>query len=108
MADEENKSGLRAVPLPSGAKAMIRKGKGRDLVQAARMAGGANDGIKLTYGIIATLAQIDGKPIVIEDVEEMDLRDVMTLMGEVVGNGGSSMSSISLLSGSTGGSGTVN
>lgn len=97
----------RTKQLPSGRKATIRKGKGRDLIQAARMAG-SNDGIRLTYGIIAVLTLIDGRPIVVEDVEGMDLMDVMTLMGDVMGNGASLPTSISPSFGSTGGSDTLN
>ncbi|HYH17499.1 MAG TPA: phage tail assembly protein [Azospirillum sp.] len=93
MASESN-TDTRTVTLPSGKAATVRKGKGRDLVQAARMAGGGNDGMKLTMGIIAVLTQVDGRPLVIEDVEEMDLGDVMALMGAVMGNGASSLSSI--------------
>ncbi|WP_029009395.1 phage tail assembly protein [Azospirillum halopraeferens] len=96
----------RTVTLPGGRVACIRKGKGRDLLQAARMAGGAGDGMKLTMAIIAVLTVIDGRPLVIEDVEEMDMADVMVLMGAVTGNGASSLSSISLPSGSTEGSPT--
>ena len=97
---------VRTVTLPSGRVAAIRKGKGRDLLQAARMAGGAGDGMKLTMAIIAMLTTIDGRAMVIEDVEDLDLIDVMKLMGEVVGNATSSLSSISLPSGSTGASPT--
>jgi len=108
MSAEEKEVECRDVPLPSGKKASIRRGKGRDLVLASRMAGGGTDTIRLTYGIIAVLTRIDGKPITIEDVDEMDLPDVMKLMGEVVGNGGSSLNSISSSFGSTGDSPTVN
>ncbi len=95
----------RTIDLPSGKVAAIRKAYGRDLVQAARMAGGG-DGIKLTFGIIATVTRIDGAPIVIEDVEALELMDVMTLMGAVVGNAVSLTGSISLPSGSMAGSPT--
>lgn len=97
----------RTKTLPSGAVATIRAAKGRDLIQAARMAG-SNDGIRLTFGIIAVLTRINGRPIVVEDIEEMNLMDVMTLMGEVQGNGVSLPSSTSSNSGSTGGSDTLN
>lgn len=109
MNDKSNPwAGARTVELPSGRTASIRKGKGRDLIQASRMAGGASDGIKISMAIIAVLTLIDGEPLVIEQVEDMDLNDVMKLLAEAVGNGGSSLSSILSSSGSTDGSPIVN
>lgn len=98
----------RTVSLPSGKKAAVRPLKGRDLLKAARMAGGSQDNMRLAFGIIAVGAEIDGKPLVIEDVEELDLGDVTTLMAAVMGNAAPSLNSISSSFGSTAGSGTVN
>lgn len=81
----ENKT--RKITLPSGAVASIREGKGRDLLAATRAAGGANDPMKIAFGLIAALVTIDGRALMIEDVEDMSLADVFKLQGEVMGNG---------------------
>ncbi|WP_242472444.1 phage tail assembly protein [Ectothiorhodospira mobilis] len=86
---DTKKTDLPEITLGDGRKAAIRKGKGRDLLTASRMAGGTNEPMKIAYGLIAALATVDGKPLTIEDVEDMDLGDVLKLQGEVMGNGGS-------------------
>ncbi|MCW2248679.1 hypothetical protein M2352_004339 [Azospirillum fermentarium] len=91
----------KTVVLADGKKASIRRGKGRDLLQAARMAGGAQDTIRLAFGIIAVLTLIDGLPITLEDVEDMGMGDVQTLMAATMGNDSSSASSTLSSSGST-------
>lgn len=96
----------RTVPLPSGRTATVRPLKGRDLLAAARMAGGSQDNMRLAFGLIAVGAEIDGKPLVIEDVEELDMGDVTTLMAAVAGNAAPSLNSISSSFGSTAGSPT--
>ncbi len=98
----------KTVILSGGRKATIRQGKGRDLLHAARMAGGAQDTIRLAFGIIAALTLIDGLPIALEDVEDMGMADVQALMAATMGNEPSSASSISSSSGSTEDSPTVN
>lgn len=84
--------GERRETLPSGAVATLIPAKGRHLVQAARGAGG--DAIRISFGVIAATVRIDGKPIALEDVEDMDLADVTRLMGLVQGNDGTSPASI--------------
>jgi hypothetical protein len=98
----------RTITLPSGRVATVRTGKGRDLVQASRLAGGGKDPMKLSLAIVSVLVTIDGRPVVVEDVEEMDLPDVMKLMGETLGNDASSTNSILSSFGSTDGSDTLN
>ncbi len=66
--------------LPSGKKASIQKFKGLDVLRAQRMADGDSD--KVMFAMIATSVLIDGNPIVMEDLEEMDGFDVVRLMGE--------------------------
>lgn len=73
--------GEERFPLPSGVVCVLRPGKGRDLLAAQRMAG--TDPNQITYGIIAVLAKFDGQKKVLEDVLDMPLGDVMTLMGKV-------------------------
>ena len=75
----------RGVTLPSGKTAAIRRGKGRDLMRAQRAVAGNPDPTAVVFALIAELAQIDGAPIVYEDVVEMDLGDVLVLQAEVTG-----------------------
>jgi hypothetical protein len=75
----------RGVTLPSGKTAAIRRGKGRDLMHAQRAVAGNPDPTAVVFALIAELAQIDGAPIVYEDVVEMDLGDVLVLQAEVTG-----------------------
>ncbi|HUO06570.1 MAG TPA: hypothetical protein VMU16_15355 [Candidatus Binataceae bacterium] len=83
-ADGLDVPGEKAVNLPSGARAVIRTGRGRDLMNAQRASTGKG-GTAMTFALIAELARIDGRRIVYEDVLEMDLRDVMALQSEVLG-----------------------
>jgi hypothetical protein len=78
-------SRLRSIALPSGRAATIRKGKGRDLMRAQRAVSGNSDPTAVVFALIAELTQIDGAPIVYEDVVEMDLGDVLILQAEVTG-----------------------
>jgi hypothetical protein len=73
--------------LPSGKRAEVRKGKGRDLMRAHRAAAGNTEPMSVSFALIAELARIDGKPLVFEDVLEMDLEDVLALEAEVTGAG---------------------
>jgi hypothetical protein len=74
-----------SVALPSGKTAAIRRGKGRDLMRAQRAVAGNPDSTAVVFALIAELAQIDGAPIIYEDVIEMDLGDVLVLQAEVTG-----------------------
>jgi hypothetical protein len=80
-ADERE---VRAVELPSGARAQVRKGLGRDLMSAQRAAAGG-DASAVVFALIAELVRVDGRKVVYEDVLEMELADVMALQAEVVG-----------------------
>jgi len=75
----------RSIALPSGKTAAIRRGKGRDLIRAQRAVAGNPEPTAVVFALIAELAQIDGVPIVYEDVAEMDLGDVLVLQAEVTG-----------------------
>ena len=78
---------IRTIQLPSGSTAVIRRGKGRDLMRAHRVTAGNPEPTAVSFALIAELTQIDGKPIVYEDVLGMDLEDVMTLQEQVIGGG---------------------
>jgi len=69
----------KEITLPSGRVARIKEGKGKDLFWALSNSTGQNDIIKL---LIVRLTEIDGKPITEDDLEELSLADVMTLMKE--------------------------
>jgi hypothetical protein len=75
---------VRTVELPSGARAVVRKGLGRDLMRAQRAAAGG-DASAVVFALIAELVQVDGRKVVYEDVLEMELADVMALQAEVIG-----------------------
>lgn len=68
--------------LPSGKTAVIRNGKGNDLLQAQMKAKNPEE---IPYALIAELAEIDGQALVYEDILEMDLPDVVALQGEISG-----------------------
>ena len=76
----------KTITLPSGAAAEIRKGRGRDLMRAHRAIRGNDDPMAIAFALIAELANIDGKPIVYEDVLEMGLADVLALQTEIMGS----------------------
>jgi hypothetical protein len=79
MTDSPNE-----IKLPSGRTATVRKGCGRDLMRAHRVAGHNPEPTAVTFALIAELAQVDGKPIVYEDVLAMNLGDVLCLEAEIV------------------------
>jgi len=88
---EENNTGMgpqsgttdvteKEVILSDGRKAVIRKGKGRD-VKAAMRVSGADSSIYL-FALIAQLTTIEGNAIVMEDLEDMGMADVTKLQTE--------------------------
>jgi hypothetical protein len=80
MADE-----MKAITLPSGKAATIRKGKGRDLMRAHRAVAGNPEPMAVSFALVAELAHVEGRPIVYEDLLAMDLEDVLALEAEVMG-----------------------
>jgi hypothetical protein len=82
-AETADEPGARTVELPSGSRAEVRKGCGRDLMRAQRAAAGG-DASAVVFALIAEVARVDGRKIVYEDVLEMDLADVMALQAEVI------------------------
>ncbi len=82
---EPDRGGRKTIVLPSGLSASIRKGLGRDLMRAQRVAGASADPAAVVFALIAELAEIDGSRVVYEDVLGMDLSDVLVLQAEVAG-----------------------
>jgi hypothetical protein len=76
----------KTLTLPSGATAEVRKGRGKDLMRAHRAVRGKDDPMAIAFALIAELTNIDGKPIVYEDVLEMGLADVFALQTEIMGS----------------------
>ena len=77
----ETKTELKTITLSDGRIATIGDFKGKHLLAAQRAAGGEQE--KVPFGMIAACVTIDGAKIVIEDLEEMDGRDVFKLIGEL-------------------------
>ncbi len=69
--------------LSDGREAAILKGKGKDLIKAAKVAGANATSMELSFALASALTQIDGKPVVYEDLGEMPLDDVMTIINAV-------------------------
>ncbi len=82
-AEAGDEQTARAIDLPSGARAVVRKGYGRDLMRAQRAAAGG-DANAVVFALIAEVTRVEGRKIVYEDVLEMDLADVMALQAEVI------------------------
>jgi hypothetical protein len=82
-AEPKEAEEIRTIDLPSGARAEVRKGYGRDLMRAQRAAAGG-DASAVVFALIAEVTRVDGRKIVYEDVLEMDLADVMALQAEVI------------------------
>lgn len=72
----------KTLTLPSGKTAVLRNGKGHDLLQAQMKAKNSEE---IPYALIAELVEIDGTPLVYEDILEMDLEDVIALQSEISG-----------------------
>lgn len=70
----------KTVILPSGKTAVIYRGKGRDANRALKESDG--DGTKYLSCLMAVLIEIDGKAVVPEDLDELDLKDFTTLQTE--------------------------
>src|ERR1700684_3788317 len=82
-AEPKEAEEVRTIDLPSGARAEVRKGYGRDLMRAQRGAAGGGASA-VVFALSAEVTRVDGRKIVYEDVLEMDLADVMALQAEVI------------------------
>ena len=72
---------MKEVELPSGGKAVFYRRKGVALINAQRKAGG--DTSRVGFALLSEIVEIDGKPCLMEDFDEMDLFDVMFLSEEL-------------------------
>ena len=72
----------KEITLSDGKVAVIKDGKGRDLLNAQK---NSNSSDEIPYALIAQLTEIDGQSIVYEDVLEMDLEDVLAIQTEITG-----------------------
>lgn len=72
--------------LPSGRKAQIlRRGTGKHVERASRMAGDGAGSIALSMAMVAVKAKVDGRDLTLEDVRELEDVDVLRLIGAVMG-----------------------
>jgi hypothetical protein len=70
----------RRIDLPSGKVAECIESKGKHIIQAQKQS--SDDPNKLIFALIAVCTKIDGKQIVMEDVEELSSADCFKLMAE--------------------------
>jgi hypothetical protein len=68
---------IDTIILPSGVQAVFYRRKGRALIDAQRAAG--DDSSRLMFALMAQVVEIDGKSVLMEDIEDMDLMDVLKL-----------------------------
>lgn len=74
---------MKELTLPSGRRVVLREGKGRDLLNAQRI---AHTPEEIAYALIAELTELEGKKLVLEDLLELDIKDVLRLQTELLGN----------------------
>jgi hypothetical protein len=71
----------KEITLSDGRLAVIKDGKGRDLLNAQKKAKTSDE---IPYALIAELTEIDGEYLVYEDILELPIEDVIKLQ-EVIG-----------------------
>jgi hypothetical protein len=71
----------KEITLSDGRLAVIKDGKGRDLLNAQKKAKTSDE---IPYALIAELTEIDGEYLVYEDILEFPIEDVIKLQ-EVIG-----------------------
>lgn len=79
MANKAQKDIIKEITLPSGKKAVIKEGKGRDFFWAYRNAGDPSEIVRL---LMVRLIEIDSAPLTEDGIDELPISDVMTLMKE--------------------------
>lgn len=72
----------KELTLADGRKAVIKDGKGRDLLNAQRKAKSSEE---VMWALIAELAEIDGKRMPLEDLLNLELKDCFMLIKELTG-----------------------
>lgn len=83
VGEAKASDGAREVQLPSGARAIIRRGNGRDLRLAQMAVGEPFDDARFEYALIARLTVLDGRKLKMEEVDELPIGDVLVLQREV-------------------------
>lgn len=81
---------MKNILLPSGKKVKIEDGKGFHLLQAQRKAKNTDE---IPYSLIAELAEIDGEKLPYEEILQLSLNDVSTLLNAINEASSSEMSS---------------
>lgn len=69
--------------LPSGAKAQVRPGKGRDVRMAMLSAGQPYDPWKFQFALTARRSRVGGKQMTAEGMDELSDTDALALIGKV-------------------------
>jgi hypothetical protein len=77
---ESETNAIKELTLSDGRKAVIKAGKGRDLLNAQRKAKSSEE---VMWSLLGELLEVDGKKIPFEDLLEMPLGDIMALMAEL-------------------------
>ena len=68
------------IVLPSGRFAKIRGLTGKDYLEAVKA---SREGQDMSFVMVTLAVTIDDKPVTYQDLQDMDLRDVMTIMPEI-------------------------
>ncbi len=76
-------SGEHEITLPSGARASIRQGVGRDLRLAQMATGQPFDPLKFEYALLAQLCTVNRKKLTLEQIDTLPINDVLELQGEM-------------------------
>ena len=72
----------KEITLSDGKVAVIKDGKGRDLLNAQKKAKSSDE---IPYALIAELTEIDGNYLVYEDILELPIADVIQLQEAIGG-----------------------
>jgi len=72
----------KEITLSGGKVAVIKDGKGRDLLNAQKKAKSSDE---IPYALIAELTEIDGNYLVYEDILELPIADVIQLQEAIGG-----------------------
>lgn len=84
-SSDAGKPSGRRVTLSDNRVATIGRATGRHLIRASVVSGGENQ-FAMMMGVVSQVAVIDGKPLVYEELQDMDAIDVLLLVGTVLGN----------------------
>jgi len=82
LPDPTPANGGHEITLPSGAKATVRQGTGKDLRLAQMATGQPFDALKFEFALIAQVVTVDGKPVRMEQLDGMRIDDVLALQAE--------------------------